>query len=141
MAIDSIVASEMKPTMPWQPTRGDRARLFLRLLISVVVTHGIVWFTPMKGKLAYFFVFIIFSTLIGAADNFRVGGKKAAQDSFVSALALTAGIIVFLPVASILLTTVSRGIKGFHKTLLTDTMAKASITDPISMGEIGRAHV
>ncbi len=141
MATNATVVSAMKPSMPWQPTRGDRARSVIRLLISALLTFGIVALTPLKGKLAYFFVFIALSTFITAVDKFRAGGKKAAQDSFVSALALTAGVIVFLPVASILFTTVSRGVKGFHKTLLTDTMAKASITDPISMGGILHAIV
>ncbi|NDF11074.1 MAG: hypothetical protein EB046_04565, partial [Actinobacteria bacterium] len=74
MATNATVVSAMKPTMPWQPTRGDRARSVIRLLISALLTYGIVALTPLKGKLAYFFVFIALSTFITAVDKFRAGG-------------------------------------------------------------------
>ena len=98
MTTNETVESALNPTMPWQPTRSDRARSLIRLLLSAFITYFIVALTPLKGKLAYFFVFIAISTCINALDKFRSGGKKAAQDSLVSAIALTAGVIVFLPV-------------------------------------------
>lgn len=131
-----FINHHVKPQMPWKPTRSDRLKSLLLVALSALITILIIQSTPLKGKLAYFLLFVSLATLINSVVSGFRSGKKAISDSFISSLAITAAVIVFMPVASILSKTIIEGSKGFHKSLFTDTMAKASITDPISMGGI-----
>ncbi|CAB4673978.1 unannotated protein [freshwater metagenome] len=129
------------PTKPWKPTRADLSKNVIGIIIAAIASYLVVASTPMKGKLAYAFLFFFFATAIQIVIKWLARGRVAAVDELASSIALTGGIIVFLPVLSILFTTISKGIKGLHWTLFTDTMEKSSYLDPIGMGGILHAIV
>jgi phosphate transport system permease protein len=58
-----------------------------------------------------------------------------------SAIAFTGAAVVFMPVASILFTTIQKGVAGLHLSLFTQTMFTASYSDPISKGGLLHALV
>jgi phosphate transport system permease protein len=129
------------PTKPWQPTKVDISKNFLGLLIALVVSFAVVQLTPMKGKLAYAGVLFISATVIQVGMKWISRGRMAAIDGLASSIAFTGSVIVFLPVVSILYTTISKGVKGLHWTLFTDSMENSSYLDPIGMGGILHAIV
>lgn len=129
------------PTKPWKLTRVDMSKNVIGIIISMIASYLVVEVTPMKGKLAYAFLFFFFATAIQVIMKWFARGRVAAVDGLASSIALTGGIIVFLPVISILFTTISKGIKGLHLTLFTETMEKSSYLDPIGMGGILHAIV
>lgn len=129
------------PTKPWKLTRVDMSKNVIGIIISIIASYLVVEVTPMKGKLAYAFLFFFFATAIQVIMKWFARGRVAAVDGLASSIALTGGIIVFLPVISILFTTISKGIKGLHLTLFTETMEKSSYLDPIGMGGILHAIV
>ena len=129
------------PTKPWKLTRVDMSKNVIGIIISIIASYLVVGVTPMKGKLAYAFLFFFFATAIQVIMKWFARGRVAAVDGLASSIAFTGGIIVFLPVISILFTTISKGIKGLHLTLFTETMEKSSYLDPIGMGGILHAIV
>ena len=129
------------PTKPWKLTRVDMSKNVIGIIISIIASYLVVEVTPMKGKLAYAFLFFFFATAIQVIMKWFARGRVAAVDGLASSIAFTGGIIVFLPVISILFTTISKGIKGLHLTLFTETMEKSSYLDPIGMGGILHAIV
>lgn len=129
------------PTKPWQPTKVDISKNVLGLLIALVVSFVVVQLTPMKGKLAYAGVLFISATAIQVGMKWISRGRMAAIDGLASSIAFTGSVIVFLPVVNILYTTISKGVKGLHWTLFTDSMQNSSYLDPIGMGGILHAIV
>ena len=133
--------SSVQPQKPWKATPAEIMPTILLLIGSMVATFAIVALTPMKGKLAYFFLFFVIGT---ASISIRTGlsrGRTAAVDSMASAIAFTGAAVVFMPVASILFTTIQKGVAGLHLSLFTQTMFTASYSDPISKGGLLHALV
>jgi len=111
------------------------------ILISALATFVTVAISPMNGKLAYAFMFFVFSTSSMFLYKFRLRGKQAAIDSLASSIALTGALIVFAPVISILVTTIVKGAPGLHLSLFTQTMFSASYMDPVDKGGLLHAIV
>ena len=111
------------------------------ILISALATFVTVAISPMNGKLAYAFMFFVFSTSSMFLYKFRLRGKQAAIDSLASSIALTGALIVFAPVISILVTTIFKGAPGLHLSLFTQTMFSASYMDPVDKGGLLHAIV
>ena len=132
---------EIKPQRPWQSTPRELAPTFYLLVASVIASWAIVAVTPMKGKLAYAFLFFVFGTASLSINKGRKLGRAAAVDSIASSVAMTGAFLVFLPVASILFTTIQKGVAGLHWSLFTQTMFTASYSDPISKGGLLHALV
>lgn len=133
--------SPVKPQKPWAATPRELLPTALLLLASLGATVAIVALTPMKGKLAYAFLFFVIGT---ASLSVRKGiqrGRPAAIDAIASSIAMTGAVLVFLPVASILFITVQKGVAGLHLTLFTQTMFTASFSDPVSKGGLLHAIV
>lgn len=131
----------LQPTKPWKASKADLSKNLVGIIFAALASYLVVLATPMKGKLAYAFLFFCFATLIQVVINWIARGRVAAVDGLASAIALTGGIIVFLPVGSILFTTISKGIKGLHLSLFTESMEKSSYLDPIGVGGILHAIV
>ena len=109
--------------------------------MSAIATLVTVAISPMKGKLAYAFLFFVFSTVSMFFYKYRIRGKQAAIDSLASSIALTGALIVFAPVVSILATTIVKGVPGLHWSLFTETMFSASYMDPVENGGLLHAIV
>jgi len=135
------MSTEIKPQKPWQLSTRELAYPFFILATSALASFLTVLGTPMNGKLAFAFLFFIFSTVSMYVYKFRIIGKQAAIDSIASSIALTGALIVFAPVVSILITTIIKGLPGLHLSLFTDTMFSASYLDPIDKGGLLHAIV
>ena len=126
----------VKPTKPWAASPKDRALTGLSVIISIAVTVAIVEATPMKGKLAYFFLFFLSWFAIDSLFVIGKSGIKGVRDAFAAKMTLLGATIVSLAVFSILWATVSRGLKGLNFNFLTENMRNASLFDPIGNGGI-----
>ena len=135
------MSTDVKPQKPWQMTPRELVYPTFLILISAVATFVTVAFSPMKGKLAYAFLFFVFSTISLFFYKYRIRGKQAAIDSLASSVALTGALIVFAPVVSILVTTIVKGVPGLHWSLFTQTMFSASYMDPVGNGGLLHAIV
>jgi len=129
------------PQKPWKSTPREFAVTIYLLLGSVIASYVVVAITPMKGKLAYVFLFLVFGTLSQSIHKGMKLGRAAAVDSIAGSVAMSGAAIAFLPVVSILYTTISNGIKGLHWTLFTQSMFSTSYDDPISKGGLLHALV
>lgn len=132
---------EATPKSPWKATPKELIYPITLLVSSALGAGVLIKSTGFSGKLGYVFLFFVLSTTSLAFYNFRKSGKQGAKDSVASSLILGAAMLVFLPVSSILVSTIIKGIKGFHSGLFTGTMFTASYLDPISKGGLLHAIV
>jgi len=72
----NAVKPAIKPTKPWAATPKDRAITALSVILGIATSLLVVAVTPMKGKLAYFFVFYISWIIIDSLLMYRKIGKK-----------------------------------------------------------------
>ncbi|MEI8215410.1 MAG: phosphate ABC transporter, permease protein PstA, partial [Actinomycetota bacterium] len=128
--------TSVKPMRPWAPSVTDRAMTTLSVVLSILTSVIIVAVTPMKGKLAYFFLFFIAWFVIDSIFVVRRMGTKGIRDGLAAKVTLFGAVIVSMAVFSILWATVSRGIKGLNLPFVTENMRNASLFDPIGKGGI-----
>ena len=130
-----------KPTRPWVKTPKQRAPSLLVALASLILTFIILETTPLKGKLGFFIVFVPTITVAEYLLARLRTDKKAAEDVLVSSFMWTAAFLVFLPVFSILITTVIRGLPGLKANIFSNTMKITSYSDPLVQGGLLHALV
>ncbi len=124
----------VQPIRPWAPSKQDRTITAASVIGSAVLTTVIIAITPLKGKLAYFFLFFLLWFFVDSVLIARRSGSKGIRDGLAAKVTLFGAIIVLLAVASILWATVSRGVKGLHLSLFSHTMKVTSFTDPVANG-------
>ena len=129
------------PQRPWKATPKENLYPASLILLSAVASGVLVKTTGFNGKLGFVALFFFLATASMFFYKFRISGKAAAIDSIASSVMLTAALAVFLPVASILTSTLVKGVPGLHKTLFTQTMFSASYLDPIANGGLLHAIV
>jgi len=134
-------STQVRPTKPWKTTKRQLIPSTSLLLASAIATYAVVAVTPMKGKLAYAALFFIFSTGFLAALSWSKRGKSAATDTIAATIMLTGAILVFLPVASLVFTTVVKGSKGLRPQIFTNTMETTSYSDPLTSGGLLHAII
>jgi len=130
------MSSIVKPTKPWAASPRDRAITALSIAIAVVVSFAVVTATPMKGKLAYAFIFFVSWIAIDSLFAFYRLGVKGVRNGLAEKITLIGALIVSAAVFSILWTTIYKGTKGLNLAFVTQTMREASIFDPIGKGGI-----
>jgi len=108
----------------------------LSVVLSILTSVIIVAVTPMKGKLAYFFLFFIAWFVIDSIFVVRRMGTKGIRDGLAAKITLFGAVLVSMAVFSILWATVSRGVKGLNLAFVTENMRNASMFDPIGKGGI-----
>lgn len=133
--------STVKPTAPWKASKQDRLRDALILLATALFTFGVVEVTPLKGKLAYFLLFIISYSVATAALSFFKYGATTAKDSAVKVVIAGGALLTVLPIASILATIIQKGYKGIKLNIFTSDMSLATPTDPLTNGGLLHAIV
>jgi len=131
--------TSVTPIKPWAATPRDRAMTASSVLLSALVTFAIVAATPMKGKLAYFFVFFVTWLAIDSLFVYRKAGAKGVRNGFAEKLAFLGALIVMMAVGSILWSVISRGVAGLNIAYVTQNMRNASMFDPIGMGGVAHA--
>jgi phosphate transport system permease protein len=132
--MSNVTSTQVQPIRPWAASPLDRAITGGSLLASALLTVLLVAVTPLKGKLAYFFVFFIIWFVIDSILVMRRYGTKGIRDALAAKVTLFGAVIVMLAVASILWATISKGVKGLHISLFSQTMRTTSFTDPFSNG-------
>jgi phosphate transport system permease protein len=136
-SIDSIA----KPERPWLKTPRELLPSILIFVATIAISQAIVMATPLKGKLGFAAVFITLVTLFEYLYTRRTQGSKAATDVIASSIMFSAAFIVFLPVLSILTTTIVKGVPGLHWTLFTESMFDASYQSPVIEGGLLHAII
>jgi phosphate transport system permease protein len=131
--------STVKPMKPWAATPRDRAMTMTSVLLAALTTFVIVAGTPMKGKIAYFFVFFATWLVIDSFFVFKRSGGKGVRNGLAEKLAFLGALMVMMAVASILWSVISRGVDGLNFNYFTETMRNASMFDPIGNGGIAHA--
>lgn len=130
------MSTEIKPQKPWAKRPADRVRELSIFLVAAAFSFVFVAATELKGKLAYALIFFIAYGLLTSTFAFIKRGAPAAKDAFVSTLVSLGAVLTVLPMMSILLTVISKGLPGIHFGLLTSDMSMATPTDPIATGGI-----
>jgi phosphate transport system permease protein len=122
------------PTKPWAKTPIDHLRNFSFFALALLVTYLVVAITPMKGKLAYAFVFFVSYAVITSLVAFVSRGVPAAKDALIKSVVALGAIVTLIPIISILGTVLKNGLPGIHIGLFTHDMSMATPTDPIESG-------
>ena len=122
------------PQRPWRASKRERGFDFAILFGGVISSYLLVAITPMKGKLAYFVVFFMAYAVLTALLKGLTRGSAAAKDALVSSLVVVGAVVTVIPIASILLTVLQKGLPGISFGLFTHDMALATPTDPLSNG-------
>ncbi|MFM7451407.1 MAG: hypothetical protein ACKO2M_02825, partial [Actinomycetota bacterium] len=104
----------VKPSRPWLPSPRERATDLGFLLITCLTSYAIVELTPMKGKLAYFFVFFFAFALYNLIKGSITRDFMNGVDQFFSIVMLLGMTLVIIPTADILYTVFDKGRKGIH---------------------------
>lgn len=132
---------EVKPTAPWKATKQDRVRDAVIFLATALFTYIFVEITPMKGKLAYFFLFFFSYAIATGVLSFFKFGYMSAKDAAVKVIIAMGGIITLIPIVSILATIIQKGYKGIKFNIFTQDMSLATPTDPLNNGGLLHAIV
>ena len=131
----------VKPSKPWVKTPVQRIPTLLTFIAAIAGAMAIVAVTPLKGKFGFALVFV---PLVTVSEYIVVrirNGRKAAADIVASSFMVSAAFLVFLPIASILATTIKRGLPGLKANLFTESMAVTAFTDPLNQGGLLHAIV
>jgi len=139
MSTTPVKTSSVVPMKPWAASNKDRALTALSLILALVSSFVVVAATPMKGKLAYVFIFFISWLIIDSIIIYRKTGVKGIRNGVVEKITLFAAMLVLGTVASILWSVISRGLKGLNLAYVTENMRNASMFDPIGKGGIAHA--
>jgi phosphate transport system permease protein len=128
------MTTNIAPTKPWAKSTSDRIRDLAYILLSIAISFVLVEFSPLKGKLAYAFIFFISYALITGISSFVSRGVPAAKDSIIKTVVALGAILTVMPIASILFTVLRKGLPGIHWSLFTTDMSLATPTDPLETG-------
>lgn len=128
------MSTTVQPTKPWKASTKDRlvdASIFLG---SLLASYVIVEVTPMKGKLALFAVFFFVYMFLTASLKGIQRGNAAAKDALVNSVVAIGAIVTVIPIGSILLTVLQKGLPGIKLNIFTHDMSMATPTDPLTNG-------
>ena len=134
-------STPVTPQKPWKISKKQQIPNLLLLGAAVLFSYLIVALTPMKGKLAYLLLFFVLGTTFQLALRWYKRGRAAAADTVAGAVMMAGAFLVFLPVASLLITTIVKGSKGFRPHIFTHTMAATSYSDPLTSGGLIHAII
>lgn len=128
------VADQVKPGMPWLPTKKEKGQKFVSFLLALIASVVLLFTTGLNGKLGWVFAFFISYVSISFITEYRKAGKPAAQDSLLTSISRFAIFLAVIPIVSIVATVVSKGWRGLHWGLFTQDMSQATVNSPITEG-------
>ena len=129
------------PKRPWKATKADLIPVFALLVLAAVVDYAVVAVTPMKGKLAYAFLFFVFGAGFQMVLKWKQLGRRAAIDSLAGSVAITGAALAFIPVISLLETAIVKGMKGLYPGFFIHDMSVANYQSPLNQGGVIQAIV
>jgi phosphate transport system permease protein len=128
----------VSPIRPWQASVRDRLITAGIFLGSLALSYLVIKITGLSGKLGFFATFLFIFTTINAIRDYLRFGSASAKDTFVSTLVAAGAFITIVPIASILFTVISKGMKGIYVGLFFRDMSLNAPNDPLNVG--GLAH-
>ena len=128
------VADQVKPGMPWLPTKKEKSQKFVSFLLALIASVVLLLVTGLNGKLGWVFAFFISYVSISFITEYRKAGKPAAQDSLLTSISRFAIFLAIIPIVSIVATVISKGWRGLHWGLFTQDMSQATVNSPITEG-------
>lgn len=128
------VADQVKPGMPWLPTKKEKSQKFVSFLLALIASVVLLFVTGLNGKLGWVFAFFISYVSISFITEYRKAGKPAAQDSLLTSISRFAIFLAIIPIVSIVATVISKGWRGLHWGLFTQDMSQATVNSPITEG-------
>lgn len=135
------VADQVKPGMPWLPTKKEKSQKFVSFLLALIASVVLLFVTGLNGKLGWVFAFFISYVSISFITEYRKAGKPAAQDSLLTSISRFAIFLAIIPIVSIVATVISKGWRGLHWGLFTQDMSQATVNSPITEGGMLAAMV
>ena len=137
----SQTLQNVKPGKPWRPSAKQRVVDFIILSAAVLSSYLVVEVSAMKGKLAYFFLFFLALAILNLIRGTITRDFMNGSDQFFSVIMLLGMTLVVIPTVDILYTVFERGRKGLHAGLLSNDMALATPSDPITSGGLLHAII
>ena len=128
------VADQVKPGMPWLPTKKEKGQKFVSFLLALIASVVLLFTTGLNGKLGWVFAVFISYVSISFITEYRKAGKPAAQDSLLTSISRFAIFLAIIPIVSIVATVISKGWRGLHWGLFTQDMSQATVNSPITEG-------
>ena len=136
-----MATTTVAPRKPWKATKADLIPVFGLLILAAILDYVVVAITPMKGKLAYAFLFFIFGVGLQMALKWKKLGRRAAVDSLAGSVAITGAALAFIPVASLLETAIVKGAKGLYPGFFFHDMSVANYQSPLNQGGVVQAII
>ncbi len=136
-----MATTTVAPRKPWKATKADLIPVFGLLILAAILDYVVVAITPMKGKLAYAFLFFIFGAGLQMALKWKKLGRRAAVDSLAGSVAITGAALAFIPVASLLETAIVKGAKGLYPGFFFHDMSVANYQSPLNQGGVVQAII
>lgn len=137
----TAIPIDVKAQRPWKSSPKERLINFGIILLAAGISHLLVLFTELKGKLAYF---VLFFALLATLNYIRGTITKNAmigKDLFFGTIMVVGITLTVIPTLSILVTVFDRGASGLHRGILTTDMSLATPQDPIVNGGVSHAIV
>ncbi len=136
-----MATTTVAPRKPWKATKADLIPVLGLLILAAILDYVVVAITPMKGKLAYAFLFFIFGAGLQMALKWKKLGRRAAVDSLAGSVAITGAALAFIPVASLLETAIVKGAKGLYPGFFFHDMSVANYQSPLNQGGVVQAII
>lgn len=127
-------AQMMIPTKPWAKTPKEQLRDVSFFVGAALFSYLFVELTPMKGKLAYAFIFFVTYGFFVSGFSLATRGAPAAKDALIKTVVALGAAVTLVPISSIIFTVLQKGLPGIHSGLFTTDMSLATSTDPITTG-------
>lgn len=132
-ALSSQLATPM-PSKPWRSTPRAMLPDFTVFIVALILTFLTIAVTPMKGKLGFVFLFVVFATLGSMVVAYLRRGITAVANALASSVVYLAIALVALPLFSVVLTVIMRGRHGLHINTFTQDMAATQPDAPLTHG-------
>jgi phosphate transport system permease protein len=136
-----MATTTVAPQKPWKASKADLIPVFGLLVLAAIVDYVVVAVTPMKGKLAYALLFFVFGAGFQMALKWKQLGRRAAVDSLAGSVAISGAALAFIPVVSLLLTAIVKGMKGLYPGFFFHDMSVANYQSPLNQGGVIQAIV
>ena len=119
---------------PWRPTLRVLFPDILGVLLTALISVGVVIATPLKGKLGFAIALVFSALVVSWIINFARKDRKAAFNAVTSILIYMTGTFLVIPVASILIEIVLKGFPGLTFSMFAHDMSVTAADAPPNEG-------